>query len=848
MPDNYAQLGGLPWKADDQDQAAQMVQAGGQAISQQQAQEANKAQQDLSYVDDNWGVAGKAAMGGFSGLTLGMGPGALRQLGVLDQGHQQAAETSGWYTAGDVAGTLLPALFTGGESLLGRGLSMTPAGLMGLAGSGAEGLAGRLLGESAGLLGRLGSTPFKMAARGVTEGALISMGHTIGDNLIQNKPFTAESLAAIGGSGLDGALFGGLMGGSLGAVGSLGSMAVDSLGSLGKNVLGKTGAAEGYALKSLGIDAVAGADNKLTLKGAQEALERHGGGVGKSATKNLEASIEAKATFAAERTSAVTELERLGAAAPDINRLAKRLEGELLAPNLQTASEDLVRKEISSVVDSLKNVQPNKVLKAETPEMSFKDFEKANPSKKLKSEKPGMTEKEFLYSDTRPDAYERYQDYKSTFRTKDVDVKEPDLQARYDDYKSTFRTGDVNLPGPTPTWEKVIQSRDQLSKTMTGPMRADVLNIIDDEIARAMKVSTPGLEGVAEKYAAATQGLKMSETLEESLGKKVSNILANPRPAITGRDMAYAAAGAVAGHPGVALTALMGKGIASKLLQRIEPSMAKMAYNSAMGVKAANAASEVKSKIGSSLGNFFKTATQAPKRYAQIERSKPSGNKGYDRKSFEESASRTEQLISANHQDKVRRLAESMNNDGFGELAGAMMGVNNRAIQYLTWNAPPRAATKAFNSLRAQPVSTVLSHKEFQFMRMKKGVTDPLSLLDDLESGNLSRDSVQAMKYVYPEFHNELVLQAGTKIAEMKAEGKSMALDKIVTLGIALDSPLDSVLSGEYIGAVQVALNAPPPNAEPPAAPPMGPPGQMGPAIVMSQDMMTPLQTAQMNG
>ncbi len=290
---------GLPWKAGSPEHAAEIIQAGGKSLSMPEAMEANQAQQDNAYVDENWGVAGKAGMGAFSGLTLGVGPGMLASRGIVDPGHLQAAQTSGYYTAGDVAGTMLPALLSGGESLGARGLAssalrFSPAGVLEMAGSGTERLLGGILGESTGVLGRLGATPLKMAARGATEGALINMGHTTGDAMIQNKPLSAEALAS---SGVDGALFGGLIGGTLGTVGSLSSMAADSVSSLAKTAVGRSGVREGLVFKRLGlsaedaIDAGAAEGGRVGfLKDTGELLEKGGSGakIGSSDAKLAE--------------------------------------------------------------------------------------------------------------------------------------------------------------------------------------------------------------------------------------------------------------------------------------------------------------------------------------------------------------------------------------------------------------------------------------------------------------------------------------------------------------------------------------------------------------------------------
>lgn len=194
-----------------------------------------KANENDKYVDQNWGTAGKFAAGAASGLSAGLAPSIAARLGLVDPGHLEAAEQSGAFTAGDIAGMLAPTILTGGAAGAGEeGIGAiakalrygTPAGLIGEAGLGAERLVGRFAGES-GLLGRIGTPALRMAARGATEGALINMSHEVSRNIIQDKPFTAQAILA---AGEHGALFGGLTGGILGGAGAAAGAGFDIVG------------------------------------------------------------------------------------------------------------------------------------------------------------------------------------------------------------------------------------------------------------------------------------------------------------------------------------------------------------------------------------------------------------------------------------------------------------------------------------------------------------------------------------------------------------------------------------------------------------------------------------------
>ncbi len=808
-PTTNVRIGGLPWKA-DQEQAQAILAHGGKVISEPEAQEGTAARNDLSYVDENWGSAGKLGMGALSGLTLGIGPGLLASQGLINPGHLGAAQESGLYTAGDMAGTALPAMFTGGESMAARAARMTPAGLMGGLGSASERFAGGFLGDSAGLLGRIGSTPIKMAARGATEGALINMGHTLGDNLLTNKPLSAEAFAA---SGLDGALFGGLMGGTLGTVGSLGSMAVDSLGNAAKSVAGRGARGLGTIAKSVGIEDF-GSDlavAKTEMGQIGEILHKGGSSIGDSTSGKLSATREYLGVQNAARAEAVTELGRdiTGSLETLEKRLPERLAADVIGPVRGTPNEAWASSAVKSFVKSLERAEAP--VSAVVVEGIHIPGEKTVTKAKLPGGGVHVTES-LSHEINRPG---------------------------------------TNLPGYQAseplTWKKLIQARDQLAEGQGGAFKTELLTAVDSEIRAAMESAgkTPGAEGIAEKYAAATASIKLAKRLEEGLGKKAATaLMSSGGSSVTARDIGTFAGMAAIGHPTSGLTWLASKGIGTKLMGRFEPWMAQMAYNNTFGTKAAAATQSLQSKVADSLKSYFGGASKAPSKAAIVHNAEKAEKRTkeppMDRKNYEALASRAEQLVSNNHQDKVKQYLESMHAAGYAELAEAMMGVNQRAVQYMMWTAPPRQATKGLASLHKTTVSKVPTLEEHRHARQFKGVSGgPLSLLEDLKNGTVSRDQANAVAFVYPEAVGSISMELARVVADMKSRGDSLPMNKITNLAMALNAPLDRTLEGDYVAAVQSSLAAPDPSqAKPPSQQHSG--GTIGQA---GMALMTPLQT-----
>ncbi len=807
QPSRFVELGGLPWQTSGPSQAESAVKAGGSVMSPQSAASAEQAQRDLSYVDQNWGTAGQLGLGALSGLTLGLGPGLAARAGLLDPGHIQAAQVSPWYTAGDIGGMLLPAVASGGESLVGRGLAITPAGLMTAAGGLSERLAAGIIGETPGLLGRLASAPVRLAAQGATEGALINVGHTIGDNLVQNKPLTAEAILA---SGADGALFGGLVGGSLGAFGAVAEAGVEAVSKsgLGSKLAGKGIRAETHVSKSLGIEseeqAAMSAKGTLrdTLKSQNEVLERGGSRVGDTVPKKLDASRSVAKIDEAIRADAVEQLEKLAHdMAPSVERVFGRIEGDLAKYNGSPA-QLTAAKETAEVRKRLETVM---------------------------SDAP-MSKADYYHSKSHAEEKEARKAWKET---------PPSAKAaEYDSYAREFHS-------QTADWKQWVNARDLISKEFNGQFKAEILNAIDSEITGAMQGAADfgdGLKGIAEKYGAATQSASIARQMEAALGKKLTEQLRSTSGILQPTDFGAAAGMTAIGHPAAAAGWMASKGIGRILQKRIEPWLGQMAYDNMFGVAGATQTMSAQSKIKSSLKKFFKSATKAPVYTAQgayANRSKEKSSP-YSRDSYEAAAARTEQLLSQAHYDRVQRHLNGLVAQGYPDLAAAMAGVNQRAVQYLMWNQPASKSANSINSLRQKPKSISLDMDEFKFLRIEKGIKSPLSILDDLESGAISRDAVQAMRYTYPELHGEIVASATEEIYNAKLSGEYLPMDKIANLSVLLDAPLDTTMEPEYINAVQVALNVPTeqltgsPTAEPPPAQPI--------QTMQGQGFLTPLQ------
>lgn len=124
-----------------------------------------------------------------------------------------------------------------------------------------------------------------------------------------------------------------------------------------------------------------------------------------------------------------------------------------------------------------------------------------------------------------------------------------------------------------------------------------------------------------------------------------------------------------------------------------------------------------------------------------------------------------------------------------------------RAVNFLDSKIPRKTSPSgAIQALRKntdwQPSTLELA----KFERYMEAVENPMSALEDLKSGQLSREKIEAIKEVYPTLYGKIQATAMEAIAENADE---MTYDQRLQLGILLDIPSDTSLLPANIAALQ---------------------------------------------
>ena len=126
----------------------------------------------------------------------------------------------------------------------------------------------------------------------------------------------------------------------------------------------------------------------------------------------------------------------------------------------------------------------------------------------------------------------------------------------------------------------------------------------------------------------------------------------------------------------------------------------------------------------------------------------------------------------------------------------AMEATVSKAIAFLREKMPKDGSTGSslFNR-KWEPSSLELA----KFERYLEAVENPISVVDDLESGTLTREAVEAVQEVYPDIYQRLQSEAISQISQ----NQDIPYEKRIQVGILLNLPSDASLLPENITALQ---------------------------------------------
>jgi hypothetical protein len=395
------------------------------------------------------------------------------------------------------------------------------------------------------------------------------------------------------------------------------------------------------------------------------------------------------------------------------------------------------------------------------------------------------------------------------------------------------------------TWEQWAKNRETIADRAAGAtgLRKEIydsaLQKFDAQFRAAGEAADPEL---FQKYASAATQRNLAKTLVESTGERMGVEANKGNPLhLNQTDGGALGISALLGNPISGAGIVAARKITGYVQDKLEPVIAEYAARSAIGAKAGAAQAQVGERITGALRSFMRGGAKAGvNARAAAKATEPTAKKlSYTMKAYQEAMDAADNLTSEAHQQRVRDYMNELSLAGHPDLADAFGMTYGRAVADVRQNRPKGTLKdKSGGSLGKTPKQMGLDTQTMKFMRRLHAMRDPVgTIVNGLENGNLSRDAIAAIKYTMPDLHQDLVMRAAQEAMAYRAEGKFLPADKLALLGVALDHPVDSKLSAEFIGEVQQALAA---NAKPqPKASSGGPP-----PVTDISSYQTPLQSS----
>lgn len=707
---------------------------------------------DEKYGDSEFTSAG---LGALRGATLGLSDQALVKSGIMtaDELREIKERNELSAIAGEVAGTIGGVLATGGTSAAAKG-AVT-------AGKIAKGIATPIkvaskagqLGEqitAAGLKKILKQTGNEKIARSIiqksiekgagsaVEGALFGTGQLISEDALGTAEFNAENLLSAAGHG---AAFGGTVGSMFGGAEAL-------LPTVKKVVeKGKTKFKESFSKYANKEDAA------LELAGYTTPAA-------KNKIKNLDPKLveelpdfiarKAKVGYLTSDTNLYNSIEQIkNVAGKEIGDVLKQVDDiSRIDPTILPTKMSVYGKIAKELDDTY--IKPNSGLPG------YKS--KIKPIQDLKNE--------FLQLAKEPGT---------------INInKLQEMRIKYDKLaKLEKELGKKTFP-------------EQAATTVRQTLRKE----IDDLADRASKLGTnQELQTLGLRLAEANKDFHIAAQLLPTVSKKLDK---NKLFSLT--DFLAGSVGGALGAEGV--VGLVG-------LKKIAESDLRRKFIILNGIE--NQAQKINRKISSATKSFFdKTRKVTPPTVTVSLMNSPFGVKYEDgeRPKKPKTKEQAFQNITNNLNELatdptkvINRINQNLEGVRLAAPQAADAAAQNilKSMEFLSTKLPRDTADNGALSALNRPY-TPSSLEMSKFNRYLSAIEDPLSVVQDFESGTVTREQVEALRVAYPEIYTKLQLDVMDKLTQ---EGQNLSYNKKIQLGILLDVPTDVSLQPQSIRELQ---------------------------------------------
>jgi hypothetical protein len=780
-------------------------------------------QQEEARQYDTIGSTGAAALAGAGrGLTFGLSDAAIAGIGgdsaraelqALQRHHEIASgvgELAGMAaplaisggTAAGVRGAVTAGRAAEGASLLGRAAeaaTVLPRGVARL-GAAAEGATARGLAGLGAAEGGLISRTLAPAAGQALEMGVYGAGSELSRQNIAGEQLSGEKLAAAFGHG---ALFGGAGGALLGA----GGYALEKAAT--RALEGGTGLAE----------RLTGRTSEITGGTLGERVTRLAdtvapGGLGKFAEDKALKSTGANMPILGKAEVLTDEVRSIAArqVIEDLPKALGKSEGAILSHVEQAEAaaimKDAIGKQKGALVDQLAAAG----VKADVPALVAELRAKLEPLKK------SITDDAISAAHAGERTLQRLEENLAGGEIKELWAQQRQL-------------------GDTINWDAIRNK----TAGLTDKHQAEIYFAL----GRALEKTGEKAEALGADFVSAWKRTNQEYTAADWIGKATGKgrerDLANRTAglseqlgALGGSSLGASIGGAVAGPLGAAAGSAVG-GIAAATGQHLvkkygDQAAAQFLARAAHSGSITEAAAQtVDRAFGRDISGFFKRAAgkaeQAGARAVRgVEHAGDQHDQAQRRKAAEPIRTQfgraRDQIAAwkANPQAREAVVAQRLQGAPPG-AAQAAVATTQRGAAFLAEKMPTRPAPVGLTP-QFTKASEPSPGEQAKFMRYWRTVNDPTTAAQDLVTGKLSRENVEALKAVYPQMYEELqgrVLQA---LAELKHPLPHAQANQ---LGLLMGVPADSSQQPDFIAMVQASYASQgAQGGGPPGSPPQG--------------------------
>lgn len=800
------------------------------------------------------------AAGAASGATLGLSDAAGSALGFGEDLEGLRRYNEGATVLGEVVGSVAPVLLAGplgaageiaeGGSLLARGgrlLTAPTRAVAGLAEAGGTAVGGLVRGAGTSATRRLAGSAARLGAEGAIEGAASEAGRLITEEALGDPNLTAESVLARLGTGM---LLGGATGGILGAGGGVvaegvraSRRAASGAADLLRRTWGETVGTElsptvarAWALASGADPADLGRVLSMNADGRRiRALGARGEAVFDDGTREV-----ARALDVVERGRAhATDFWSRGLKREQVvDRVAtgRLMDQATVASGAFTRARDFTRRVMNMPGDYAANtiglarrldtaLQARESMLAraldagDTADAAADVFQSMDL---LKREIGRLrTNTNIRGSAAAPELDDLYEGLRTTLERTDLWGEAAEMQRRVN---SAFTTE--------------LGSRQAFVRRFLGGdgMRDDIdpfralstadTRVINGFLRQAGTVANETAEGTFEQTLQSTR--ELLRVMDDALDLP-ANVRRDVAAALAGSDNAIATFGrarqdaidlnqwrrvmsssdstsraVVAGAAGSLAAGPLGGAVAAALSS---PSVAIRALGTVERL-AAGAGDQMQDAVRGFLRGAAETGTRAARAAARRGRlAATTGLAAYQARVKELDEQRDPRTAARNLAARVDGL------EAAPAVRSAVLATATRARSYLEANRPrPRTLD---GQIRPDTQATPSPEEIARFLRIARAVDNPMSVLADLRSGDITPEAVEALRQVYPQLYEQM---RQTVVREMARSGGSVGYDRRISLGVLFGVPTDPALTPRHMAITQAMYAAQTPTAPPPSS------------------------------